>query len=142
MVTAESPIANLIEDKSGNLYGTTQAGGSTTNCNGVGCGIVFRIAPDGTETIVYSFTGGSDGAHPSAGVIADTKGDLYGTTESGGADDQGTVFKLTPKGKLTVLNTFNGQGDAPVADLTFGKKKILYGTTEFGSSGVVFQVKK
>lgn len=136
------PVANLIEDKSGNLYGTTQAGGSTTACNGVGCGIVFRIAPDGTETVLYDFTGGNDGAHPSAGVIADAKGNLYGTTQSGGADNEGTVFKLTPKGKLVVLNGFNGQGDAPVADLMLGKKGMLYGTTEFGPSGVVFRVKK
>ncbi|HEX3666892.1 MAG TPA: choice-of-anchor tandem repeat GloVer-containing protein [Rhizomicrobium sp.] len=137
-----SPVANLIVDKSGNLYGTTQAGGSTTACNGVGCGIVFRIAPDGTETVLYDFTGVDDGAHPSAGVIADSMGNFYGTTYTGGADDEGTVFRLTPKGKLKVLNTFNGQGNAPVANLTFGRKGILYGTTEFGSDGIVFKVKK
>ncbi|HEX4156999.1 MAG TPA: choice-of-anchor tandem repeat GloVer-containing protein [Rhizomicrobium sp.] len=137
-----APVANLIEDKSGNLYGTTQAGGSTSACNGVGCGIVFRIAPDGTETVLYSFTGGTDGAHPSAGVIADAKGDLYGTTEAGGVDDEGTVFKLTPREKLVVLSGFNGQGDAPVAPLIAGAKGYLYGTTEFGPSGTVFKVKK
>ena len=137
-----APIANLIENKSGSLYGTTEAGGSTTACNGVGCGIIFRIAPDGKESILYSFTGGDDGAHPAAGVIADAKGNLYGTTESGGVDNEGTVFKLTPGGKLVVLNAFNGQGDAPVADLIPGKKGMLYGTTEFGASGTVFKVKK
>jgi uncharacterized repeat protein (TIGR03803 family) len=137
-----SPVASLIEDKKGNLYGTTQAGGSTTACNGVGCGIIFRIAPNGTETVLYDFTGGSDGAHPAAGVIADDKGNLYGTTQSGGADDEGTVFKLTPKGKLVVLNAFNGQGNAPVANLIAGRKNTLVGTTEFGASGTIFRVKK
>ncbi len=137
-----APISNLIEDKSGNLYGTTEAGGSTTACNGVGCGIVFRIAPDGTETVLYDFAGGSDGAHPSAGLIADAKGNLYGTTYSGGTDDEGVVFKLTSSGKLEVLNAFNGQGDASVANLMAGAKGELYGTTEFGPKGTVFKVKK
>jgi uncharacterized repeat protein (TIGR03803 family) len=137
-----APIANLIEDKSGNLYGTTEAGGSTTACSGVGCGTIFRIAPDGAETILYTFVGASDGAHPAAGVIADSKGNLYGTTQDGGSDNEGTVFKFTSKGKLIVLNAFNGQGDAPVANLAFGNKHVLYGTTEFGSDGVVFKVKR
>jgi uncharacterized repeat protein (TIGR03803 family) len=139
-----SPVADLTRDKAGNLYGTTQAGGSTSACSGVGCGIVFKIAPDGTETILYDFTGGNDGAHPSAGVIADSKGNLYGTTYSGGAYDNGTVFKLTSAGKFKVLNAFTGgsSGAAPIADLFKGANGELYGTTEFGSDGVVFQVKK
>ncbi|HEY3778762.1 MAG TPA: choice-of-anchor tandem repeat GloVer-containing protein [Rhizomicrobium sp.] len=137
-----SPVASLVEDKNGNLYGTTEAGGSTTECNGVGCGIVFRIAPDGTETILYDFTGGSDGAHPAAGLLLDKKGNLYGTTQSGGSNDEGTVFKLSARGSLTVLNTFNGQGDAPVANLLAGANGMLYGTTEYGSDGTVFQVQK
>lgn len=137
-----APVASLVEDKGGNLYGTTEAGGSTMACSGVGCGIVFKIAPDGTETILYDFQGASDGAHPAAGVLIDGKGNLYGTTESGGTDGDGTVFKLTPTGTLTVLNTFTGAGAAPVANLLAGKKSELYGTTEFGSDGVVFKVKK
>jgi len=137
-----SPVASLVKDRSGNLYGTTEAGGSTTACNGVGCGIVFKLAPDGTESILYDFTGGNDGAHPAAGLVRDRRGNLYGTTLAGGSGDQGTVFKLSVSGTLSVLNTFTGQGSAPVANLLAGPNKLLYGTTEFGSDGTVFQVKK
>jgi uncharacterized repeat protein (TIGR03803 family) len=137
-----SPIASLVEDKSGNLYGTAEAGGSTTACNGVGCGIVFKIAPDHSETILYDFTGGNDGAHPAAGLLRDKRGNLFGTTLAGGADDQGTVFKLSSSGGLKVLNTFAGQGGAPVANLLRGPNKLLYGTTQLGTDGTVFQVKK
>jgi uncharacterized repeat protein (TIGR03803 family) len=137
-----SPVANLIADKDGNLYGTTEAGGSTTACNGVGCGIVFKIAPDGSETVLYDFTGGSDGAHPAAGLLRDRKGNLYGTTLAGGPSDQGTLFKLSAKGGLSVLNGFTGQGADPAANLLAGADKLLYGTTQFGADGTVFQVKK
>ena len=146
------PIASLVEDKGGNLYGTTQAGGSTTACNGVGCGIVFKIAPDGTETILHDFTGGSDGQNPAAGMIADGRGNLYGTTQgeyyaAGHAAPQtqnyGTVFKIAPDGTFRVLYTFTGgtNGANPVANLAKGPNGILYGTTEF-PNGVVFQVDK
>jgi uncharacterized repeat protein (TIGR03803 family) len=137
-----SPVAGLIEDKSGNLYGTTEAGGSTTACSGVGCGIVFKIAPDGSETILYDFTGSNDGAHPAAGLLRDKKGNLYGTTLAGGSAGEGTVFRLSASGALSVLNTFTGQGNAPVANLLAGPNRLLYGTTEYGIDGTVFQVKK
>jgi uncharacterized repeat protein (TIGR03803 family) len=137
-----SPVASLTEDKDGNLYGTTEAGGSTTACNGVGCGIVFEIAPSGTETILYDFTGGNDGAHPAAGVLRDKRGNLYGTTLAGGAGGQGTVFKLSTKRGLSVLNAFTGEGGAPTANLLAGPDKLLYSTTQYGSDGTVFQVKK
>jgi len=137
-----SPVAGLTEDKEGNLYGTTEAGGSTTACNGVGCGIVFKIAPDGTETVLYDFTGGNDGAHPAAGLLRDKRGNLYGTTLAGGSGSQGTAFKLSTKGKLSVLNTFTGEGAQPAGNLLAGPDKLLYGTTQFGSDGTVFQVNK
>src|SRR5579862_213585 len=137
-----SPVADLIEDKAGNLYGTTEAGGSTTACNGVGCGIVFAIAPDGTETILHDFAGGNDGAHPAAGLILDGKGNLYGTTSANGAGGYGTVFKLEPGGKFKVLNSFTdgNNGYSPVADLLMVGGE-LYGTTEFGD-GTVFELAK
>ena len=137
-----SPVADLVEDKAGNLYGTTQAGGSTSACSGVGCGIVFEIAPDGTETILHAFTGGDDGAHPAGGLVLDGKGRLYGTTASGGSADDGTVFMLEPGSKFKVLNTFTGgtNGYAPVADLVMVQGE-LYGTTEF-SNGTVFELAK
>ncbi len=88
------PESGLLLDSSGNLYGTTWAGGSS------GAGTVFSVSPGGQETALYSFTGGADGAHPLAGLVADKLGNLYGTTSGGGnpacADGCGVVFKLTP----------------------------------------------
>jgi uncharacterized repeat protein (TIGR03803 family) len=97
------PIAGVIEDAEGNLYGTT-AGGGDASCGygGSGCGVVFKLSKTDKETLLYSFTGGADGAVPYAGLTRDTKGNLYGTTYSGGdlscADGQGcgVVFELTP----------------------------------------------
>jgi uncharacterized repeat protein (TIGR03803 family) len=89
----EYPVAGLIADASGALYGTTESGGSC-------CGTVFKLTPPTTtggpwaETVLYSFTGGADGAQPVASLIADASGALYGTTEGGGSG-YGTVFKLT-----------------------------------------------
>ncbi len=76
------PDATLIADKAGNLYGTTTAGGNA-GCQGFGCGVVFKLAPDGTETVLYTFTGGSDGSEPVAGLVADKAGNLYGTASQG-----------------------------------------------------------
>src|ERR1700756_5147427 len=91
------PIAGLIADGNGNLYGTTAKGGASGN------GVVFKLAPGGTYTVLYSFTGGSDGRFPQAGLIADRSGNLYGTTQFGGATGNGVVFKITPGGTETVL---------------------------------------
>jgi uncharacterized repeat protein (TIGR03803 family) len=87
------PYAGLIMDKSGDLYGTTFAGGRGCRA-GHGCGTVFKIAADGSETVLHSFKEQSDGAGPSADLIADNAGDLYGITSSGGAHGYGTVFTL------------------------------------------------
>jgi uncharacterized repeat protein (TIGR03803 family) len=87
------PVAGLIADKSGNLYGTTEDGGAF--CRGfLGCGTVFRISPDGTETVVHSFPGGFLGEYPCGSLTADGKGNFYGTTSYGGAYDYGTVFVM------------------------------------------------
>ena len=84
------PYCALSLDTTGNLYGTTNVGGAYSY------GTVFELTPSGTEKILWSFGNGRDGANPVAGVIRDTKGNLYGTTEYGGAYGYGTVFKLTP----------------------------------------------
>src|SRR5947207_1786728 len=80
----QNPSGNLVSDAAGNLYGTTQSGGSSS-CNSYGCGVVFKLEPnpDGTwtEHVLHNFTGGSDGANPFAGVILDPAGNLYGTTQ-------------------------------------------------------------
>jgi uncharacterized repeat protein (TIGR03803 family) len=94
----------LVMDSSGNLYGTTIFGGTSSNCSGEGCGVVFKLGPNGKETVLHSFTGGADGGIPTIGVIIDKSGNLYGATAGGGdlncaiGGDQGcgVVFRLTP----------------------------------------------
>ena len=100
------PYAGLVMDTEGNLYGTTYGGGA------YGYGAVFKLTASGTETVLYSFGSATgDGQHPEAGLIMDKKGTLYGTTYWGGANGYGTVFKLTPAGKETVLYSFKGYPD-------------------------------
>src|SRR6266446_5937577 len=100
------PVAGLIMDSAGNLYGTTPYGGVTSSCCLVfvtsppippGCGTVFKLDPSGHETLLHSFTGtNGDGAQPVAGLIMDSAGNLYGTTYGGGSACDGTVFRLEP----------------------------------------------
>jgi uncharacterized repeat protein (TIGR03803 family) len=89
--------ATLFADKNGNLYGATVLGGGS-GCGGYGCGTVFKLAPDGTETVIHSFKGGSDGAAPQEGLMTDGAGNLYGTTVNGGSKacsgGCGTVYTL------------------------------------------------
>ena len=122
-----APVGNLI-NVGGKLYGTTQAGG------GGGQGTVFWVDPKtGTKVLVYGFQGGADGAEPVAGLI-DVGGTLYGTTESGGNADDGTVFSIDPKaGTEKVLYSFKGGSDgaSPSAGL-MNVKGTLYGTTVYG----------
>jgi uncharacterized repeat protein (TIGR03803 family) len=149
----ELPIAGLVFDQKGNLYGTTVQGGSNSTDCVIGCGVVFKLTPEGKETVIYSFCGQTncvDGAEPYAGLVLDQKGNLYGTTIEGGAYGVGgVVFKLTPKGKETVLYTFCAEtnctdGEGPTAGLVFDQKGNLYGTTQNGGapreSGVVFKL--
>jgi uncharacterized repeat protein (TIGR03803 family) len=74
----------LVRDSTGTIYGTTNEGGAYQNCNGLGCGVVFRLNSGVTETVLHNFTGGADGAFPRTGVIMDMSGILYGTTWQGG----------------------------------------------------------
>jgi len=90
----------MVRNAAGNLYGTTIQGGTSRNCNGASCGVVFMLDPSGRETVLHSFTGDADGAAPLAGLVMDAGGALYGTA-LGGADPScingcGTVFKITP----------------------------------------------
>src|SRR3984893_12265406 len=136
-----SPSAGLIADSSGNLYGTAFTGGAS----GHG-GVVFKLSPDGTETVLYSFCSSrrcSDGAFPAAGLIADSSGNLYGTTYWGGASGSGcagglgcgVVFKLSPSGTETVLHSFAGSDGAnPSAGLISDSSGNLYGTTYWGGA--------
>jgi uncharacterized repeat protein (TIGR03803 family) len=127
------PESGLTMDKVGNLFGTTVGGGN--GCGGeYGCGTVFKIAPDGTETVLYSFAGGNDGSAPYGSLLGDNDGNLYGTTAGDGVDNSGTVFKLAPDGTETVLYSFRGgsDGEQPRAGLIADKSGNLYGTTFYG----------
>lgn len=142
----------LIFDPSGNLYGTTQYGGDLS-CfqNAAGCGVVYKLDKAGNETILYTFHGGTDGGVPVAGVILDSKGNLYGTASYGGDFDGpscsnvgcGIIYELSPAGQETILHTFRfTDGAAPEGGLIF-QKGYLYGTAEEGGSkvgGVAFQL--
>ena len=130
------PVAGLVRDSAGNLYGTTFYGGSSNNCY-QGCGTVFKLDTTGAETVLYSFTGGPDGQWPAAGLIRDATGNLYGTTPSGGASGLGTVFKLDATGPKTVLYSFAGGADGvgPEADLIRDAAGNFYGTTQYGGGG-------
>lgn len=124
------PYAGLIQDRAGNLYSTTYSGGGT-GCNGSGCGTVYEVAANGTETVLYSFQGGNDGQFPSAFLIKDRAGNFYSTTAGGGTSGFGTVFKLAPGGTETVLYSFQGGSDGagPYAALKMDRLGNLYGTT-------------
>ncbi len=134
------PLAGVILDTAGDVYGTTTAGGAS------GQGIVFELSPTGQETVIYNFTGGADGGQPYSGVIRDSAGNLYGTTWAGGAASQGVVFKLDAAGKETVLHAFAGypsDGAQPKAGLIRDPAGNLYGTTTLGGTtdeGTVFEL--
>ena len=145
-----APAAGLVADAAGNLYGTTEFGGGT-GCNGLGCGTVFRLAPNGAEKILHAFTGGTDGEYPLARLIVDKKGNLYGTTSHGGDIGFGTVFRLSVDKTLTVLHAFGSieqDGANPRAPL-IRDGRYLYGTTpdinfscDGGACGTIFKVRK
>jgi len=134
-----NPRGRLLRDKSGNLYGTTSAGGSL-NCSGKGCGTVFKLSPAGSETVLYTFAG-YDGLYPQAGLIADKAGNLYGTTQFGGPFSRGcgTVFRITPNSQETTLHSFYPNqyidGCEPLGVLLRTKNGNLYGTTYAGGTG-------
>jgi uncharacterized repeat protein (TIGR03803 family) len=130
---------SLARDTAGNFYGTTLAGGDSNQ------GIVFKLDTTGKETILYTFTGGADGGYPYAGVLLDSKGNIYGTTYLGGASGQGTVFRLSTTGKEKVLYSFTGgaDGGSPSARLIWNAKGNLCGTTYYGgasNAGVLFKL--
>jgi uncharacterized repeat protein (TIGR03803 family) len=147
------PYADLFLDSSGALYGTTAYGGSGTCVYGgqnFGCGTVFKLTPGGsgvyTESVIYSFQGGSDGAVPIAGVVGDAHGGLFGTTQAGGdASGDGTIFKLVPTAsgyKKRTLHQFHGcstpslpcDGSSPAGDLYADASGTFFGTTLYGGA--------
>ena len=142
-----SPYAAVTTAADGSLYGTTGLGGL------YGAGTVYHLIQSGgswSETVLYAFTGGSDGGYPQSGVIAGTGGVLYGTASGGGTAGMGVVYQLTPPAggsgpwTQTVLYSFNGpDGAYPYAALTVGPTGSLYGATELGGAsgyGAVFRL--
>ena len=122
-------------DAEGNLYGTTTAGGTFDK------GTVFVLSPGGQERVLHSFIKLKDGTSPYAGLVMDAKGNLYGTTATGGKNGDGTVFVVSPRGKEKILHSFGpGDGTTPYGGLIMDAAGNLYGTT-FGSGfegGTVF----
>jgi uncharacterized repeat protein (TIGR03803 family) len=137
--------ATIVFDQAGNIYGTTFDGGGGS-CAG-GCGVVYKLTPAGsgwTESVVYTFTGGADGAAPWAGVTLDQAGNLYGTTSAGGSNMFGTVYELSPAGsgwtEKTLHSFQNSQGGEedgrnPYAGVIFDRSGNLYGATQYGGAG-------
>src|ERR1022692_4477120 len=142
------PQAGLVQAAHGNLYGTTSSYPFNTG------GTIFKITPSGTLTTLYSFcsqSGCTDGEGPRAGLVQATNGDFYGTTDGGGSNNGGTVFKITPSGTLTTLYTFCSQsgctdGASPNAGLVQDTNGDFYGTTYGGigrggpANGTVFRL--
>jgi hypothetical protein len=145
------PTTALVSDKAGNLYGTAYEGGSYGHCSpfGQSCGVVFELTPKHgggwSESVIYTFTGGTDGGSPDGTLIIDSNGNLYGTTYLGGTQSScpggpcGTVYELTPpknsgSWQETVLYSFGGGTDGayPRAGLVMDKQGNLYGTTDVG----------
>ena len=135
----EYPYAGVTRDSAGNLYGTTQGGGTGN------AGVVYKLDPSGQETVLYSFSGGADGGYPDASVIQDSVGNLYGTTFNGGTANMGVVYKLDVGGQETVLYSFTGGADgaSPYAGVIRDSAGDLYGTTVEGGTagwGVVYKL--
>ena len=140
-----NPYATLIQVANGDFYGTTYNGGANSY------GTVFKITPRGALTTLYSFcaqSGCTDGQYPYAGLVQATTGDFYGTTYfGGGANNGGTVFKITPSGTLTTLYSFCVQSGCPDGENPSGLVPAtngdFYGTTSFGGAsndGTVFKI--
>ncbi len=117
--------STLVQAGDGNFYGTV-------------ADEIFKITSAGAFTLLYTFTNGADGSIPYGGFVEGADGNLYGTTFTGGTNEgHGTVFKITPQGALSVLNTFNGtNGGNPTAGLCLGKDGYFYGTTSYGGTNL------
>ncbi|HEY6453069.1 MAG TPA: choice-of-anchor tandem repeat GloVer-containing protein [Steroidobacteraceae bacterium] len=134
-VDGGEPNGGLVQASDGNFYGTAVAGGlNNAYCGSAGCGVVFRLTPTGTESVLYNFGGVAfDGMFASSLTIG-RDGNFYGTTYLGGQPNDGTVFSVTPSGAETLLHAFAGsmEGANPRAPLVQASDGNFYGTTDFG----------
>jgi len=153
---AGSPDAGFVADSSGNLYSSAAMGGAGLSNNGA----IYELSPpsggetDWTETLLYTFTGGKDGAIPQNDILVDSTGAIYSTTAVGGTSNHGTAFKLAPPGAgetawtLKTLYSFKGEPDGDDSDGGFtavkmGKNTVLIGTTLLGGvddNGIIFEL--
>jgi len=143
------PYAGLLRGAAGNLFGTTLEGGDLNCTPPYGCGTAFKLDKTGqNESVLHKFTGSPDGWNPEALLVGDEDGNVYGTTYEGGADNWGTVFKVGPAGRETILHTFNGppeggDGAGPYASVIRDDVGNLYGVTFAGGAygaGAVYEV--
>ena len=130
-----SPFGGLVQATNGNFYGTTELGNKLNNT-----GTVFEITPTGKLTTLYSFCSirpqCADGSRPGGALIQATDGNFYGETTKGGASDFGTIFEITPTGKLTTIHSFNGtDGSYPSGGLIQAVDGDFYGVTPGGGTG-------
>jgi uncharacterized repeat protein (TIGR03803 family) len=132
------PVDGLVQAANGNFYGTAVGGGTAND------GVIFKMTPTGTLTVLYNFCSAddcADGSEPNAGMILGTDGNFYGTTISGGAHNDGTIFQMTAAGKVTVLYSFCSQsgcadGENPYSGLIQSTDGNFYGTTSDGGGGL------
>ncbi len=125
------PDGSALRDLLGNLYGTTARCGSSNR------GIIWKVNKEGKETVLHNFAGyPSDGENPLAGVSRDSKGNLYGVTEMGGAFANGAVYELSASGALTLLHSIDGSdGEFPTGELLRTANGTLFGTASLGGAG-------
>jgi uncharacterized protein (TIGR03437 family) len=151
-VNGSSPEGGLVQGADGNFYGTTKTGGSNNTCQS-GCGTIFTISPTGALTTLASFNS-IFGSSPVGGLIQGSDGNFYGTASEGGGfttctSGCGTIFRVTPTGTLTVLQSFDSSdGSSPQGRLVLGSDGNFYGTTSTGGTsnscqsgcGTIFKV--
>jgi uncharacterized repeat protein (TIGR03803 family) len=137
-----SPQSSLIQASDGRLYGTTYG---TTNLGGTNCGTIVKLTLSGTGKAVYTFPCGNGAANPSAALVQATDGNFYGTTFYGGSKGEGTIFKMTLQGLVSILHNFGEislDGTNPNMSLVQGTDGNLYGITQSGGNGygTIFQM--
>jgi uncharacterized repeat protein (TIGR03803 family) len=146
------PYKGVTLDAQGNLYGTAVVGGTGGICAGEGCGVVYKLTKNGstwTQSVIYNFTGKSDGYGPGSGVTFDKAGNLYGTTPTGGAKSMGVIYELSPSGSswtFKVIHTFSGGSDGTggsAGRLLLDAAGRLYGVCTVGGAngaGVAYKL--
>jgi uncharacterized repeat protein (TIGR03803 family) len=129
------PSGALVRDATGVIYGTTSGGGADCGTSG-GCGTVFKLDKTLKKTVLHRFTG-LDGDGPTSGLVMDTEGILYGTTQAGGLYNEGTVFRIDKRGKMSVIHSFSFwvDGACPCPSLHVDSSGNLYGVTFDGGGG-------